>query len=136
MAKCELCSICKNDSYRVVSENNSCFACVNIEPLLNSHLMIIPKRHVTKLGQLTKEEAKEMFSLLGKISEILKNKFKTKGTLTMINDHELRSQEHIHFHIIASNHNLRDFVSNLLKTPYRKRLEKTEIENIAKSIIK
>ena len=98
--------------------------------------MIIPKKHITKLDQLKKEESEDILSLLEKTSKILKNKFKTKGTLTMINSHGLRSQEHIHFHIIASNHNLRDFVSNLLKTPYRKRLEKTEIENIAKSIIK
>lgn len=135
MKKCEMCLIPEKEKYRIISSNGDVFVCVIIEPLHNSHLMIIPKRHVTNLNDLTERESKELLLTVENISKILKNKFGGRGALTIMNHDEFKTQEHIHFHIMAINGGLRDVVSSYLKVPPRKRLNQKELEKITKHIL-
>jgi diadenosine tetraphosphate (Ap4A) HIT family hydrolase len=42
--QCELC-LAKEEKYRIVFQNDLVFVVVNIEPLKQGHLMVLPVRH-------------------------------------------------------------------------------------------
>ena len=131
---CPLCTIPLQEQQRVIFENELSFVCVNIEPLTPSHIMILPKKHITSLENLTAEEAKDLFFLISRFSKHLPNQFQTKGALTILNHGELSSQEHLHFHILASDAALRNIVSSYLHVPVRKKLSLEELEAFAVKI--
>ena len=103
---------------------------------MESHLLIIPKRHITSMENISSEESKSLLVTLENISNKLKKIFKTKGCLTLMNHNELKSQEHIHFHIIATNNGLRHIISTYFKKPFRQELSEEELENLAVNIKK
>ena len=133
---CSLCFIPKEQQYRVIYENENIFVCVCLDAMTDSHLMILPKRHVTKLDDLTADESKMILVTVEKMSILLKRKFNTKGSVTLMNHHELKSQDHIHFHMVASDSSQRDFVTGYLKVPARERQSPEKLKQIADEIKK
>ncbi len=132
MENCQLCLSYKEE--RLVKENDSSFSVVNIEPLNNSHIMVLPKRHVKNLNELTEKEAKDILSLNNFLADKLQQIFNTKGSLTIMNHGSHSSQEHLHFHIIAIDGSLRHLVAHYLNVPRRKKLEKEELNKLANYI--
>lgn len=133
--KCELCSVI-DEKYRIVRETNYSLAFVNIEPLLEGHLTIIPKEHRENYKDLTESEVKDMMSLVEDISLLLRNKYKTEAALTTINHGINQSQKHVHLHIIPTgkDQGVRDIISSFFKVPFRVRINAEELENIKNKI--
>ncbi len=136
MKTCLLCLIPKDEVTRIILEDEFSFICINKEPILDSHLMVLPKRHVESMDKLTPNESKSLLKLLDRISNSLKDIFKTKGCLTVMNHNGLKSQDHIHFHIIATDEGLRHILSTHFKKPFRKELNIKDLENIGNNIKK
>jgi len=134
--ECPLCKIKYKESSRIILEDNYSLACIIKEPITESHLLIIPKRHVNSMENLSPKESKSILSMLEKISDKLKKIFKTKGCLTLMNHNELKSQEHIHFHVIATNTGLRHIISTYFKKPFKQELSEEELETLAINIKK
>jgi len=108
----EDCAMCKARSEeRLIRETEHSFSVLCKNPLNESHLLILPKRHVTYLGDLSKEEAKDILDLIS----FLKNKF-----LENYGDHPTlhmnfgthSSQSHLHFHLLSSKKGFRELVSS------------------------
>ncbi len=134
MKDCVLCSIPQKEKYRTIKENETAFSCVNIEPLSESHVMILPKEHKTNLKDLTEKEAKDILILIEEVSQILEKKFKTKGSIVVKNNGKHGTQEHIHFHIIATKNGLREIIAPYLNVPFRKKLDVNELNKLAAKI--
>lgn len=136
MENCPFCDIAKE--HRVLEEGEYAFVIFSNPRLMLGHLLVIPKRHVTKIFQLTKQEQSEIFDLLIKYQEkIIKNlsagcdirqNFKpyVKNSRTHV--------DHVHFHLLP-----RDFQDELhqkvesRKDPLYKDLtdeEKNQITNL------
>lgn len=134
MNNCEMCNILKEEKYRIILTTEHCFVCVIIEPLSNSHLMILPKRHTTTLNELTEKESKDFLETIEKTSDILHKVFKGRGAFTLVNHQELKTQNHLHFHMMAINAGVRSLIAPYLKVEERKRLQPEELEKIANYI--
>jgi len=71
-------------------------------PVNPGHILVVPKRHITELSQLTTEEKLRFFELVEKMIKILKEVLHPEGFNIGLNIGKVAGQtiEHIHFHII------------------------------------
>ncbi|MBI2106939.1 HIT family protein [Candidatus Woesearchaeota archaeon] len=70
---CPFCNINKEKT-RIIKEKSKTFVILSNPRLMPGHLLIIPKRHVENLSELSTEERKELFDTLIEFQEkILKN---------------------------------------------------------------
>jgi diadenosine tetraphosphate (Ap4A) HIT family hydrolase len=60
------CPFChpENEQSRVLEMRNTCFVLFSNPRKVKGHLLVIPKRHVEKLGDLNGEERKELFDTI------------------------------------------------------------------------
>ncbi|MBS3167556.1 HIT family protein [Candidatus Woesearchaeota archaeon] len=133
MENCQLCLIPKNESYRLIKENNSAFSCIILEPLIDSHILVLPKDHIKSLNDLTEKESKDFLSLIEEMNKILKNKF-NEDPITIMNHGKHSTQEHLHFHMLTTKGGIRNFMSTYLNCPERKKLSPEELKNLADNI--
>ena len=70
---CPFCKIDKEKT-RIIKEGEYNYVCFSNPRLMPGHLLVIPKRHVEKLSELSKDEKDELFNLVIEYQEkILKN---------------------------------------------------------------
>lgn len=75
----------------------------NIRPGKNrGRCIVIPKRHVENLGQLTKDEAEDLFGVVWEVSNKLREALRPIAINYGFNEGEFAGQfvEHFHFHIM------------------------------------
>jgi diadenosine tetraphosphate (Ap4A) HIT family hydrolase len=91
-----------DDAYRIVFENNSAIALHNYTPIMNYHCIVIPKRNVQYLSDLTADEAKDILDLIEKVS-IAVSKCSGFDTIVLKNEGQhITYPEKLHIHIIPS----------------------------------
>lgn len=110
---CQLCKIA-NQEYRIFYKDKFCFGIVNKHMMKKGHVMVLPLRHVTKLNELSKEESKAIFDLIGKLEPVIHKKY-GEDALVVLNRGKHATQPHLHFHIIPSKGNMRYVISNYEK---------------------
>ena len=71
-------------------------------PVTPGHVLVVPKRHITELAQLTTEEKLRFFEIVEETIKILKEVLQPDGFNIGLNIGKVAGQtiEHIHFHII------------------------------------
>ncbi|MFA6074104.1 MAG: HIT family protein [Candidatus Woesearchaeota archaeon] len=129
---CELC-IALTEKHRLVGESELSFCIINIEPLKPGHVLILPKRHVVELKNLTSKEAKDLLVLCQKFKDKI-NKTYGEDSLILLNTGKHSSQKHLHFHIWPSKGDLRALVSGYENIPRLVRASKIELEKMKKEL--
>lgn len=87
----------------VVSKGKLAYVIMNKYPYSNGHLMVIPKRHVSDLGKLTRAEHAELGTLLAKCARVLKAYARCDGYNVGMNLGEAAGagiKDHLHYHIV------------------------------------
>jgi histidine triad (HIT) family protein len=84
---------------RMIVENKYAWAFPTNIPIVPGHLLIAPKRCVTKFEDMNKSEMEAVFSLLRKLKTALTKTFDTSGFNIAWNDGELAGQSVPHFHL-------------------------------------
>jgi len=105
MEDCIFCKIIKGDiPSEKVYEDDDVLAFKDIHPVTPIHVLVIPKKHITNLMEITAEDDK----LMGKIVEAMQKIAKELGTdekgfRIISNCGEDAGQEvmHLHFHMLA-----------------------------------
>ena len=87
----------------VVRKSDKTIVMMNLYPYNNGHLMILPKRHIGSLEQLTSDESHELMDELLLSEKVLRKIFDPHGFNVGAN--LLRAggagiEDHIHFHIV------------------------------------
>ena len=129
---CELCKA-KNEKFRLIKQNKHAFATMCIEPLNHGHVMILPKRHVTKLSQLKPSEAKQFLNLSLEMVSVI-TKLTKKDCILVQNYGQHASQGHLHFHVIPCTLGIREMIAKYEKIPARKRQSVAVLAKIANEI--
>ena len=102
------CIFCKklkepdNKAY-IINRKPTCFSMLNIFPYNNGHLMVAPKRHVSKLDSLTKKELTELIMLVTESQKLLQKRLKPNGFNIGLNIGRSGGAGivgHLHFHIV------------------------------------
>ncbi len=105
MEDCIFCKIIKKEvPADVVYEDDEIIAFKDIQPAAPIHILVIPKKHIASLAQLTKDDE----TLIGRIYTVInevasKQGVKERGYRVIVNCGEDGGQEvgHLHFHLLA-----------------------------------
>jgi len=105
MEDCLFCKMIKGEvPCNKVYEDERILAFYDINPAAPIHILVIPKKHITSLAHLEKEDESIVGEIYGVINEIAEEKeFKQDGYRVIVNCGKNGGQEimHLHFHILA-----------------------------------
>jgi len=102
-ADCLFCKLVAGDiPANVVYEDDQLLAFHDIAPKADTHLLVIPKRHIVNLNDLSRSDAELMSHLMLTIPTIARQQQLT-GFRTITNTGAEGGQEvfHMHFHILG-----------------------------------
>lgn len=96
------CPFCFSLESRVYLENDQALAILDGFPISEGHSLIIPKRHVSSIFAIHKNELLDLFNLLADAKTKLTKQFNPDGFNIGINDNEAAGQtiNHLHIHLI------------------------------------
>ena len=106
MARDSNCIFCKIIAAEVpaavVYEDDSILAFLDIGPLADGHLLVIPLEHYTRLTDVPPERCAQMASVLPFLGRAVLEVTKSEGFNVLLNQGAVAGQAvpHIHFHII------------------------------------
>lgn len=85
-----------------VFESELLFAFLDINPLSEGHTLLIPKRVVARVADLTPEEAAELGRVLPMLAKKVLAATGAPGCNILLNDGRVAGQEvpHVHYHVI------------------------------------
>lgn len=104
MSDCLFCKISKGDiPADVVYEDEHCLAFRDIYPKAPVHLLVIPRKHLENLDDLSEDDRELAGHLLLAISRIARQQGLKSGYRTVANTGKGGGQEvyHLHFHILG-----------------------------------
>ena len=97
------CPFCKVESEReIIASSLLSVAFYDGFPVSPGHALIIPKRHVSSVFDLLKEERQDLLSLADSVKRILEERYHPDGYNIGINVGEAAGQSifHVHMHLI------------------------------------
>lgn len=97
------CPFCDLKAKYFVIEGTHCVLTVNLFPYEDGHLMVIPKRHIEKIAQISQEETLETQDLISKGIKLLKTEFNYASINVLYREGGEKAGQsllHIHTHIL------------------------------------
>ena len=105
MDDCLFCKIIKGEIPSTkVYEDERVYAFRDIKPAAPIHILVIPKRHVASLADLTEEDKEYIWDIHKAMNKIAEAEgFKENGYRVVVNCGKDAGQEvmHLHYHILA-----------------------------------
>jgi ATP adenylyltransferase len=92
-----------DDETFIVHRGELVFVILNAYPYAVGHLMVLPKRQIASLSELTPDENLELWSTVTHASEVLRSEYKPHGLNVGINLGPAAGgsvSEHLHVHIV------------------------------------
>ena len=103
MSHCLICSIIEGriPGYKIYEDEN-CLAFLDIRPAAPGHTMLVPKAHVSRIEDLTTEQAQALFLALHRLLSPIKDAVGADATTIGVNNGPGSGQEvpHVHIHIL------------------------------------
>lgn len=129
---------------QVIFENDKIFVIYCRSPLAKGHTIIIPKRHVTKLNNLSLDEAQNIFLGLKTLIKALKATYRATDFNFFVNQGKRAGQHisHLHFHLLPRLKNeqispfklLNEEIGKELKKRFSIKEIKMDIQKIVKNL--
>ena len=100
------CIFCKIIAGQVPSmsvlETKNAMAFMDIGPLAEAHLLVIPKRHYARLDEMPEHEVQDLTALLPRLARIVVKVTEAEGYNILQNNGQVAGQavDHVHFHVI------------------------------------
>ncbi len=105
MEDCLFCKIIKGEIPSTkVYEDDKVFAFKDINPKAPIHILVVPKKHIDSLAQLTDDDKEYVWAIHEAMNKIAREQgFIEKGYRVVINCGKDSGQEvmHLHYHILA-----------------------------------
>ena len=85
-----------------LAETKLSLACLDSFPVSKGHTLVIPKRHVVSLWEMTTEEYTDAFALVRQVKDVLQEQFHPQGFNVGVNCGHAAGQSvfHAHIHLI------------------------------------
>ena len=100
---CLFCKLVKGEiPSEKVMETERAFAFLDIRPLARGHVLVIPKAHVERFGQMLPEDAAAVMDLAQHVARRLERGLGAQGVTIALNDGRAAGQEvmHVHVHLV------------------------------------
>ena len=104
MSDCLFCKIVAGDIPSTkVYEDESVLAFRDIAPMAPTHILVIPKAHISSVADITPENSGVVAHIFEVIANIADQEGLTEGYRVVSNcgDHAGQSVHHLHFHILG-----------------------------------
>lgn len=104
MADCIFCAIAEHQiPSNTVYEDEKILCFHDLEPQAPIHVLVIPKKHITSLDEVSEDDKELMGHIMFKIHEIAKDLELEKGYRVVVNTGEdaFQTVKHLHFHILG-----------------------------------
>ena len=104
MADCIFCNIAaKEIPGKIAYEDDRILAFHDLEPQAPVHVLIIPKKHIASLDQVTEDDRELMGYLMSKVKDIAKELGLDNGYRVVINtgDDGMQTVKHLHVHLLG-----------------------------------
>lgn len=101
---CVFCKIVRGEiPSRKVYEDADILAFHDIQPVAPVHFMVVPKKHVASLYELTPEDAPVMGRIMTLAGKLAREQGAEDGFRTIVNTGRVGRQEvpHVHLHVIG-----------------------------------
>ncbi|WP_367199498.1 HIT family protein [Trueperella pyogenes] len=103
--ECPFCAIVagQDSAVREVAHNDSVVVFFPTDPAVLGHCMIVPRRHVEHLSDLTSAEVSHVMLAAQTMSKSLRDAFQSEGINMVQSNGEAATQgvPHVHFHILG-----------------------------------
>ncbi len=104
MEKNKTCIFCeivnKNIPAKIFAENDKALAFLDINPISNGHLVVIPKKHFRNFSQTDKEYLEAVSNLAKECAtKLYDSKLKPWGFNYLSNEEQIAGQEVFHYHM-------------------------------------
>lgn len=101
MNDCLFCKITSGDikSYTIF-ENESFKVFLDVNPISNGHMLIVPKKHILDCLDMDDETFKEMNSVIKKMANLINEKLNADGLKLAQNNGIAQEIKHYHLHLI------------------------------------
>lgn len=104
MNDCVFCKIISGDlPGTIVDEDQHCLVIMDIQPINQGHVLVIPKQHLEYLDDLPPDLASHLFRVTRKVARGLrKSGIRCEGINLLVADGKEANQEipHFHFHVV------------------------------------
>ncbi|MDP6637041.1 MAG: HIT family protein [Phycisphaerae bacterium] len=103
---CLFCKIVAGEIQAVkVLEDDTCVAFMDIGPLADGHVLLIPKMHAETLDEMPADQAGRMLKHLPALVKAVQSATSCQGVNVLQNNGRVAHQEimHVHFHVIPRN---------------------------------
>jgi len=99
MNRCPFCSFNRD---RLVAESEVAIALRDAFPVTEGHTLIVPRRHVSTIFQLSPEDLAALWAIVGEVRKRLHKDLTIDGINIGVNDGSAAGQtvEHAHIHVI------------------------------------
>lgn len=100
------CPFCRLEKNRIRLESEFAVAFLDGFPVTTGHTLVIPRRHVASLFELTEKEQAEVWKLVAEVRSMLVAEFHPDGFNIGLNDGTAAGQTvmHAHVHVIPRRH--------------------------------
>jgi histidine triad (HIT) family protein len=136
MEDCIFCKIIKGElPSSKIYEDDELLAFLDIQPVNEGHVLIIPKQHKVLIDELSDETLGSMIALANKINRaIRKSDIKSEGMNLFLADGEAAGQEvfHVHLHLIPRF--LKDGFGLVFPDGYNDKPQRQELDIILQKI--
>jgi len=98
---CVFCEIISgNLPARIVKETEETIAFLDIDPIQKGHVLVIPKRHVPDLTDMTDVELNQVMTLCQDVMGSLRAAYNPDSISIIQNNGECMAFPHVHFHVV------------------------------------
>lgn len=104
MTDCIFCKISSHDSpSKIEYETDYVVAFPSISPAAETHMIIIPKDHITSFTDLEEKHKDILMEMAKAAQNLIEEKKLSKGYKLVFNGGKYQSIPHIHWHLLAGN---------------------------------
>jgi len=101
MVNCSFCEIISgNLPARMVKETDDTLAFLDIDPIQKGHVLVMPKRHVHDLTEMSAIEMNKVMTLCQEVMQSLRTAYNPDSITIIQNNGECMAFPHVHFHIV------------------------------------
>lgn len=105
MNECIFCKIGKGEiPSKKVYEDDKVFAFMDIHPVVDGHVLIVPKEHYEDYTVLSDEMVSHIYKVANKLGKEIMEKLGSKGLTLSVNYGDAQEVKHFHLHLLPDYH--------------------------------
>ncbi len=101
MNDCVFCGVVDGSAAaEIVYSGPEAVAFLDRSPVFKGHVLVVPRRHVETLPDLTEEELAPFFAVVQRVARVMPAALDADGTFVAINNVISQSVPHVHAHVV------------------------------------